>query len=130
MPLEGYPMSKPTRWAFVYLVFALVGGAIIAACATGGASGGGGDDTGQPMDAPMNVRMDSSVLIDAPKVKLDSGVPMADAFKPPPDAPPGSLFCTNNAQCTVAGQCCVTLGGTMGFCAPGTVLLGQCFPIN
>jgi hypothetical protein len=61
---------------------------------------------------------------------VDASVPMPDAFTPPPDAPPGSLFCTSNAQCTTAGECCVTLGGTMGFCAPGTVILGACIPIT
>jgi hypothetical protein len=123
-------MSKPTRWALVSVIAALACSSIIAACASGG-SGGGGDDMQEPMDAPMHVKMDGSVTppTDGPTTKLDAGV-IADAFKPPPDAPPGSLFCMNNAQCTVAGECCVTLGGTMGFCAPGTVVLGQCVPIN
>jgi hypothetical protein len=127
MPLEGYPMSKPTRWALVYLVFAIACGSVIAACASGGARG---DDMEEPIDAAVTVKMDgnTSVLIDAPKVKLDGGVAMADAFTPPPDAPPNSIFCSSNAMCTVSGECCVTLGGTMGFCAPGTVVLGQCFP--
>lgn len=124
-------MSKPTRWALVYLVFAIAVGGIVAACASGGANGGGDDTGDEPMDAAVNVRMDGDIAIaDAPKVKLDGGVPMADAFNPPPDAPPGSLFCTANAQCTVAGECCVTLGGPMGFCAPGTIILGQCVPFN
>ena len=123
-------MSKSRRWALVSVMAAFACGGIVAACASGGTSGGG-DDMQEPMDAPSNVKMDGNNMppTDAPMVKMDAGV-VADAFKPPPDAPPGSLFCTSNAQCTVAGECCVTLGGGMGFCAPGTVVLGQCIPIN
>ena len=121
-------MSKPTRWALVYLGFAIAAGGAVAACATGGANAG--DDTGDKMDAAVKPIDASMVTIDAPKPMVDASVPMPDAFTPPPDAPPGSLFCMSNAQCTTAGECCVTLGGTMGVCAPGTVILGQCFPIN
>jgi hypothetical protein len=31
-------------------------------------------------------------------------------------------------MCTIPGECCVTLGGPVGFCAPGDVVLGVCFP--
>jgi hypothetical protein len=44
-----------------------------------------------------------------------------------PDGSTGP-FCATNGECTVSGECCVTLGGPMGFCAPGQVVLGQCFP--
>ena len=50
-------------------------------------------------------------------VMIDAGI----------DGPSGP-FCTTNGQCTVGGECCVTLGGPMGFCAPGQVVLGQCVP--
>ena len=115
-------MSKSTRWALVF--------AVLAACASGGQSGG--DDQGY-LDAATTPPQDASTTppTDAPAAKLDGGVtpPPADAAVTPPpvDAAP-SLFCTTNSQCTVSGECCVTLGGPQGFCAPGTVVLGQCVP--
>jgi hypothetical protein len=114
-------MAKPTRWAIVYAVF-------VGACAMGGAKG---DDQDEPMDDAAVTRMDSdtSAVVDAPK-QIDASVPVNDAFVPPPDAPPNSIFCTTNSECTTAGQCCLTLGGPMGFCAPGTVILGACVPIT
>ncbi|HEY5950480.1 MAG TPA: hypothetical protein VIV40_33545 [Kofleriaceae bacterium] len=102
-------------------------GALAFACATGGSSGhGSGDDVGDPMDAPMMSKHDASVsmLPDAPKA--DGSVIVQDATMQP-DAPPGSLFCSNNAQCTTAGQCCFAING-QGFCVNGTVVLGVCFP--
>lgn len=111
-------MSKPTRWALVYAWFLL-------ACATGGRSGGD-DDAGDRSDAAVTRHDASTITPDAPKTQLDAGI-VHDAFVPP-DAPPGSIFCSSNSQCTTAGECCFTFGGSMGFCTPGTVVLGQCVP--
>ncbi|HEY5927900.1 MAG TPA: hypothetical protein VIV11_39710 [Kofleriaceae bacterium] len=99
------------------------------ACAKGGASDGDGDSDAstQPQDAPAAPRdANTSMMPDAPKT--DGGI-VQDAFIPP-DAPPNSIFCTMNNQCTVAGECCLTFGGPMGFCAPGTIVLGACVPIT
>jgi len=111
--------------------------ALVLGCASGCATGGrdtGGDT--QPVDAALGQDasqlvpdaprfVDASVPIDAPPVVVIDAPP-----PPPPDAPPSSLFCTANNQCTNPGECCLTLGGPMGFCAPGTVVFGQCFPIE
>jgi hypothetical protein len=88
-------MSQPTRWALVYAC-------VVVACATGGRSGGG-DDVGDTKDAAVT-RLDANTMTpDAPKMKLDGGV-VQDAFVPP-DAPPNSIFCSSNSQCTTAGEC-------------------------
>ena len=113
-------MSKPTWMA---LVIALLG----PACATGTMNNGNGGQS----DAAVQPHHDDAaqVVIDAPPVKMDAAV-VPDAAVPP-DAPPdagSSLFCTDNAQCTNAGECCITLGGPQGFCGPGVVVLGQCVP--
>jgi hypothetical protein len=123
-------MSKPTRWALVCAGF-VCAGAFVLACATGGASGGGGDDVQDPQDAAVtDPPKDSNVstMVDAPMVKMDAPMATPDAAVQP-DAPPGSLLCTTNTDCTTAGQCCFAIGG-QGFCVPGTVILGACFPIN
>lgn len=106
------------------------------ACATGtmgGEGGGGGAGGGGDTVVDASVRHDASTssMPDAPPLTLDAALP--DASVPvidaavPIDAPSGP-FCTANNQCTVAGECCITLGGTQGFCGPGTVVLGECFP--
>ena len=96
--------------------------AAIAACATGGSDSGGGTDAAVRQDA-ANV-----VASDAPRA--DAAVTADAQVSQLPDAGTGSggLFCSTNPECTVAGECCVTLGGPQGFCAPGQVILGQCFP--
>ena len=93
-------------------------------CANAGSPSGSGDDDAIPVDA--------AVPSDGPRVTVDAAIPvdaapMIDAFAPL-DAPSQGLFCQTNGQCTVGGECCVTLGGPNGFCAPGTVVLGQCVP--
>jgi len=90
-------------------------------CATGGKDGGDG-----PVDAPKAVD-GSPVTIDAPR-GIDAPAMLIDAPAMMIDAPSGP-FCTANNQCTVSGECCVTLGGPQGFCAPGTVVLGSCVPL-
>lgn len=101
---------------------------LFAACASGGAV----DD--QKIDAAVvGPRQDASnVTMPDAKIRMDAGVtPQQDAqvSQVPQDAPANQgPFCTANNQCTTAGQCCVTLGGPSGFCAPGTVVLGQCVP--
>lgn len=102
----------------------------LGACASGGQPDNEGVQdaatTGGPHDA-SNV-----TTPDAPKIRMDGGVvtPPQDSqvSQLPPDAAQQGPFCTANNQCTNAGECCVTLGGPSGFCAPGTVVLGQCFP--
>lgn len=101
-----------------------------AGCANAGnpGSGGGGDDAPGKIDA--SVKHDSNVApIDTPP-PIDAPGPVDAAVDSPAqmiDAPSGP-FCSNNNQCTNAGECCITLGGSMGFCGPGQVVLGQCFP--
>lgn len=116
----GVMMSVALR-AFGLAVF-------VCSCANAGTGGVGGGD-----DAPKNdasVKRDASVAhadapvttdasVDAPPVMVDAAI----------DAPSGP-FCSQNSQCTVAGQCCLTLGGAQGFCAPGTVVLGGCIPLT
>ena len=124
-------MSQPTRWALVYAV--VVYGVIalgFAACAKGGSEGNGESDASMQtqQDAPTTMQQDANTSM-MPDAKVDSGTIVQDAFVPP-DAPPNSIFCTMNNQCTVAGECCLTFGGPMGFCAPGTIVLGACVPIT
>ena len=103
----------------IVCVFVLLG-----ACATGG---GGSDDPGA-QDAAVGIDGSTSTLPPDASVKHDGGMmPMPDASTPAMDAGSG-LFCTTNSQCTNSGECCVTLGGPNGFCAPGSVVLGQCVP--
>jgi hypothetical protein len=101
----------------------------LAACASGTSNDGGGSGAA---DASV-VRYDASAsqLVDAASSHTDAGM-SHDAATQTVDAGSGSggLFCTTNSQCTNAGECCVTLGGPNGFCGPGTVLAGQCFPVN
>ena len=97
------------------------------------ASGGQPDNSDGVQDAATGPRDSSNVTApDAPKVRMDGGVTQpqdAQVSQLPADAPPQQgPFCTANIQCTTSGECCVTLGGPSGFCAPGSVVLGQCFP--
>jgi len=100
---------------------------VLSACAAAGVSGG------DKQDAAVAPHEDAHfVTADAPNRPVDAHV--ADAFVQR-DAPPdsgGSVgdggLCTDNSQCAVAGECCVTLGGPAGFCAPGTVLGTTCIP--
>lgn len=103
---------------------ALVFAALACGCATGTNTNGGNG-----VDAAVQPHHDDAphVTSDAPSVKMDAAV-VHDA---PPDAAPdaaSALFCTTNSQCTNAGQCCITLGGSSGICGTGTVVLGQCIP--
>lgn len=124
-------MARTTRWALVYALLA-AGAVAVVACATGGARDDGDDK--DYLDAATSPPPEASTPIpDAPPMTMpmpDAAVPMpvADAFVPPPDAPPNAFFCSSNAQCTTPGECCFTFGGPMGFCVPGTVVLGQCIP--
>jgi hypothetical protein len=101
---------------------------LMAACATGGESGN------EPADAAVTRVDANNVVTPDAWVRLDSGVGADAQVSQLPDAGTGSgsgsggLFCTANSNCTVAGECCVTLGGPQGFCAPGVVVLGQCVP--
>jgi hypothetical protein len=99
----------------------------LAACATGGNSGG----NDEPADAAVTVQRDANNVVTPDAPRSDAGVqPQDAAVSQLPDASTGGggPFCATNSNCTVAGECCVNLGGPQGFCAPGTVVLGQCFP--
>lgn len=102
---------------------------LLAACASGGQV----DDDGKIDAAVVGPRQDaSSATMPDAKVRMDAGTTQpkdAQVSQVPQDAPANQgPFCTANNQCTTSGQCCVTLGGPSGFCAPGTVVLGQCVP--
>ena len=97
------------------------------------ASGGQADTDGKVDAAVVDPRQDASnVSMPDANARLDGGVTQpadAQVSQLPPDASTNQgPFCTANNQCTTAGECCVTLGGPNGFCAPGTVVLGQCVP--
>jgi len=110
-------MSNATWTALVYA-------ALVAACASAGAPS-------QPPDAAgVQPHHDdaSNVTADAPAVKMDAAVPMVDAFVPQ-DAPVDSaLFCSDNSQCTNAGECCIILGSPPGICGTGVIVGGVCIP--
>jgi hypothetical protein len=113
MPLEGTTVLKAT----------IVSVLVMAACATGG-----GPEQGVLADA--SVRRDATTTVTADALRGDAGVGQDAQLSQIVDAGGGSggLFCQANNQCTVGGECCVTLGGPNGFCAPGDVVLGQCVP--
>ena len=98
------------------------------ACATGGS----GDMSSAQQDAAVAPRHDAANVTTADAARQDSGVGQDAQVSQIIDGGTGSgsggLFCSTNSQCTVSGECCVTLGGPNGFCAPGTVVLGECFP--
>ena len=102
---------------------AIVCAALASACATGTNTNGGTN-----IDAAVPPHHDAPhVNGDAPVGKMDAAV-VIDA--PPPDAAvdaASSLFCTDNSQCTNAGECCFTLGG-QGLCTNGQIVLGACIP--
>jgi len=108
------------------IVCGLIYLATVGACATGGQNG---DDK---IDASVSHHDASNVTTpDAPHVRLDGGTTGnvdAQVSQVPQDAAGNGVFCTANNQCTNSGECCVTLGGPSGFCAPGSVVLGQCVP--
>lgn len=109
-------IARPQVARMVALVVAVVAGG----CAN---AGNGGDD---PVRVDAAMARDATAPIDA-AVAVDARV-VIDAPSAPLDAPPGSLFCTANSQCTVAGECCLDLGGSMGFCTEGDIFLGECIP--
>jgi hypothetical protein len=96
----------------------------LVACATG--TGTGGDD--DTVDAAANT--------DAHKFP-DAG-PTPDAFEfpdaaPIPDAtlpggPDSGLFCSGEADCPAADDCCFYVLSPPGFCVVGAVQLGVCLP--
>ena len=102
--------------------------AMLGACAKGGAIV---DDGG--IDAPVTVHHDARVDVtpDASLPKdaatpIDAAVAIDAAL--PPDASTSGNICTSNAMCTDQGQCCVTLGGSTGFCANGVIIGSTCLP--
>lgn len=106
-------------------VCGLMATCIFSACATGGQHGD------EQQDASVAPKDSSTVLPPDARIRMDGGVvnPTPDAqVSQTPDAGSSGPFCATNSDCTVSGECCVTIGGPMGFCAPGTVILGQCFP--
>jgi hypothetical protein len=119
-------MSKSTRWTLVYAIGVITLLVLAFACATGGQSDtlDAGDTSGKK-DASVSVKQDGGAPPPS-DARPDGSVVVQDAFVPQ-DAPPSSLFCMAHTECTVSGECCVSLGGP-GFCAPGSVVLGVCFP--
>lgn len=97
----------------------------VCSCANAGGNGPGGGDDAPRTDAA--VKYDAGVTHPDTPPPLDASIDATIAADAAPDGPSGP-FCSTNGQCTVAGECCVTLGGPTGFCAPGTILAGQCFP--
>ena len=69
-------------------------------------------NTSQP-DTPTAI--DSS--IDGQQIMIDAAI----------DSGTTGPFCNGNSECTVAGECCFSLGGP-GFCVPGTPVAGSCIP--
>jgi hypothetical protein len=103
----------------------------VIACASGG-QGGEPDPSGQvdagssshPVDAGSGPGVDAAPPLDAPG-QVDATPSMTI------DAPAGSgLFCTDNTQCTNAGECCFNFLGASdtGVCTTGDILFGVCFP--
>lgn len=118
-----------------HLVASLAAGLALAAlvgCAAG-AEGTGEEQIdarrvdGAVVDGPVNPNPDAQVsqpdarLVDAPVSQPDAPIGL-------PDGGTG-LFCTTTAECTIAGQCCFTLGGGTGFCVAGSEPIpGFCVP--
>jgi hypothetical protein len=98
----------------------------LAACAAAGAPiGNTGDDDDLPGDA-MREPDARQAASDAPMPIVDAP-PMIDAFvflDAPADAA-SALFCSANSQ---AGECCIRLGGPMGFCGTGIPIGDECLP--
>lgn len=116
MPAGGL-MSAAKSLAIALLAFG---------CATGGKDGGD-----LPVDAPKS--------LDSSQVTIDAPMHIVDAHESTFDAPividapvmidaPSGPFCTANNQCNNSGECCLTLGQPQGFCAPGTIIFGECTP--
>src|SRR5262245_28792589 len=105
-------MSRPT-WLVVYV-------SCLVACASGGRSG---DDQPTKLDA-ASVPRDTSTSATSDAAHNEAA--MVDAAQSI-DAPSGP-FCSANAQCTASGECCITLGGPLGFCGKGIIVFGQCVP--
>lgn len=71
-----------------------------------------------PVSQP-DARLVDARLVDAPGSQPDAPIALPDG---------GGLFCTTSAECTIAGQCCFSLGGP-GFCIDGTEQIpGLCLP--
>jgi hypothetical protein len=107
---------------------------VATACAQGGNgtgepsdAGGSGNDA-KPVDGPSNPGND------APIQPIDAALPIDAAPVLPDGAPPGSnLFCSVNADCTNAGECCFNFGGAFptSFCVIGSPIIPgteTCFP--
>ena len=105
-------MSAAQSLAFALLAFG---------CATGGKDGGVPIDAPKPVDSSQGT-IDAPRVVDAHESLIDSPIAI-DAMI---DAPSGP-FCSGNGDCTVSGECCVSLGGP-GFCAPGTPIGSACLP--
>ncbi len=110
-------MMRAARWLIV---------CVAAACAQGGVNGG-------------DPKMDAAVHRDVQSVAPDGARPpdagvKHDAAPPPPDASIDAgggdgAVCSQNNQCAVSGECCITLGGPVGFCGPGTAIGSACIPM-
>jgi hypothetical protein len=125
---RGIPMLAAIRASGFGLLLLFVG------CATGTKPGAiaDDDDDGVSIDAPSSPADARQVAPDAPVSPADAPVSPPDAFVPqdapaqPPDA--ASPFCASNNECTAAGQCCIRLGGPLGFCGDGIPFGDECIP--
>jgi hypothetical protein len=103
----------------------LISVAVLVGCAAAGSA------EESQTDAAVNVHHDAHVTpLDSPKqidASFGDGAIPIDASVVMPDSGGEPLICTDNSQCTNAGDCCFTLGGP-GFCVPGTIFLGACIP--
>lgn len=106
---------------------------VAAGCANAGNGGTGpGDDSPAKVDAATpkmdahSVPIDGLPPIDGPGQQIDAPLQQIDAAIDAPDQ--SGPFCSDNSQCTNAGECCFNFGSGMGFCVPGDIILGQCFP--
>jgi hypothetical protein len=111
-------MSNATWTALVYA-------ALVAGCASAGSPSQPPDADGVTPhhDDAANVAPDAGVKMDAPMVVPDAFVPQ-DAAAPVDSA----LFCSDNSQCTNAGECCIILGSPPGICGTGVIVAGVCIP--
>jgi hypothetical protein len=130
--------------ARAFSVFLLL---VATACATAG-NNQGDDDDDDDIDAPSAGTPDAPVGPGTPDAPVGPGTPDArppvDASIPTfpdagiptfpdagiptfPDAG-GGAFCTSDSMCG-PGECCLTLGGPMGFCVAGMTIPGiGCIP--
>lgn len=108
---------------------------IVYGCASAGSTPPGAslDDAAKGGDAGKLHDAANGEPLDSPSTHHDAAAATPDASPDAfvshmPDADTDGALCTANDQCTNSGECCVTLGGPEGFCAPGTKIGSTCVP--